>query len=503
MNLSRYPLYLVLMIQTALAMLVPAAHAFYTGEATEGRSFLYASILIVLLSAFISIAVRKEVVKEISQRNQLLILLGAFAGLPFFMAIPFHEASGSITFFEAYFEMASSFTTTGATLFTDQYAYSMTQHLWRAEVAWLGGYIMLVAAAAMLAPMNLGGYEVIGASSDAKDQGRLTESAIREGAMGRIGRWSQKIFPIYAGVTLLLWIGLYATGQDVTVALIHAMSVLSTSGISAVGGFDNITFSFGAEALVCIFMLAGLSRLTLLPDEPHGRGLKDDIEIRLGVLIVVTVPTLLLLRHWVAAIEYGDTETALSSIKALWGGLFTSVSFLNTTGFISGEWTEIALWSGLGAPGMLLAGMAVVGGGVATTAGGVKLLRVFALFGQGKREMDRLVYPHSIGQSGSRARRITREGTRIAWVFFMLYALSIAGVMTALSLTGVHFEQAAILAVSALSTTGPLAEVASSWYFTYDSLDTVAQAILIVTMIVGRLEALALIALFNRDFWRG
>ena len=33
--------------------------------------------------------------------------------------------------------------------------------------------------------------------------------------------------------------------------------------------------------------------------------------------------------------------------------------------------------------------------------------------------------------------------------------------------------------------------------------DTVAQAILIVTMIVGRLEALALIALFNRDFWRG
>jgi len=488
------------MIQTGLAMLVPAAYAFTVGEASEGRSFLYAGILMILLSAFIGIAVKKEIVSEISQRNQLLILLGAFVGLPFFMAVPFHDSVGAITFFEAYFEMVSSFTTTGATLFSDPYEYSLTQHLWRAEVAWLGGYIILVAAASILAPMNLGGYEVIGASSEA--QGRLTERAVREGASGRIGRWSQKIFPVYAGVTLLLWVGLYATGQDVTVALIHAMSVLSTSGISPVGGFDSIPFGFGAEFLVCIFMLAGLSRLTLLPDDPQGRGLKDDIEIRLGILIVITVPTLLLLRHWVATIEYGDTETALSSVKALWGGLFTSVSFLTTMGFVSAEWNEIALWSGLGAPGMLLAGLAVVGGGVATTAGGVKLLRVFALFGQGKREMDKLVYPNSIGQGGSRSRRITREGTRIAWVFFMLYALSIASVMTALSLIGVRFEQAAILAVSALSTTGPLAEVASSWYFSYDMLEPAAQAILIVTMVVGRLEALALIALFNRDFWR-
>lgn len=502
MNLSKYPLFLVLMIQTGIAMLVPAVHAFAIGEAGEGRSFLYASILMVLLSVFIGIAVKKEVVRSMSQRNQLLILLGSFLGLPFFMAVPFHEAVGSITFFEAYFEMASSFTTTGATLFSDPLEYSLTQHLWRAEVAWLGGYVILVAAASILAPMNLGGYEVIGASSEIRDQGRLSESAVREGANGRIGRWSQKIFPIYLGATLLLWVGLFATGQDVTVALIHAMSVLSTSGISPVGGFDSVPFSFGAELLVCIFMLAGLSRLSLLPDDPQGQGLKGDIEIRLGLLIVIAVPLLLLLRHWVAAIEYGDTETALTSIKALWGGLFTSVSFLTTTGYVSAEWTEIALWSGLGAPGMLLAGLAIVGGGVATTAGGVKLLRVFALFGQGKREMDKLVFPNSIGQGGSKARRITREGTRIAWVFFMLYALSIAGVMTALALTGVRFEQAAILAVSALSTTGPLAEVASSWHFSYDMLEPVAQGILIVTMIVGRLEALALIALFNRDFWR-
>ena len=502
MTLSKYPIFLVLMIQTGLAMLLPAFHAFAVQSATEARSFLYASILLILASVFIGIAVRKVEVPEISQRNQLLILLGSFVVLPMFMAVPFQDAVQKITDLEAYFEMASSFTTTGASLFSDPREYTLSQHLWRAEVAWLGGYVILVAAASILAPMHLGGYEVIGASGGFKDQGRLTASAVREGASGRIGRWSSKIFPIYTGVTALLWFGLVMTGQDVTVALIHAMSVLSTSGISAVGGFVGGEFNFLTEILVAIFALAGLSRLTLLPDGNQPKALLKDTEIRFGIVIVVIVPTLLLLRHWAAAIEYGDTETIQTSLRAFWGGLFTSISFLTTTGFVSSEWHEISLWSGLGSPGILLAGLAVIGGGVATTAGGVKLLRVFALFGQGKREMDKLVYPNSVGQSGSRVQRITREGTRIAWVFFMLYALSIAGVMTVLSFLGVEFEQAAILAVSALSTTGPLAEVASTDGFSYGSLPTSAQLVLVVTMIVGRLEALALIALFNREFWR-
>jgi len=503
MTLSKYPIFLVLMIQTGFAMLLPAFHAFSLQSPTEARSFLYASILLILASVFIGIAVKKVEVAEISQRNQLLMLLGSFVVLPMFMAIPFQDAVQTISYLEAYFEMASSFTTTGASLFADPAEYTISQHLWRAEVAWLGGYVILVAAASILAPMHLGGYEVIGASGDLKGQGRLTAAAVREGARGRIGRWSSKIFPIYTGVTALLWFGLVMTGQEVTVAAIHAMSVLSTSGISAVGGFDRDQFTFLPEVLVCIFALAGLSRLTLLPDSKQTKGLFHDTEIRLGILIVVFVSTLLLLRHWAASIEYGDSETILTSLRVFWGGLFTSVSFLTTTGFVSYEWQEVALWSGLGSPGILLAGLAVVGGGVATTAGGVKLLRVFALFGQGKREMDKLVFPNSVGQSGSRGQRIAREGTRIAWVFFMLYALSMAGVMTILAFLGIEFEQAAILAVSALSTTGPLAQVASADQFSYGSLSSAAQLVLIATMIVGRLEALALIALFNRDFWRG
>ena len=499
MFLSRYPLFLVLVFQTGLAMLVPSVHALALGEFSESRIFFYAALLLILVASFVGIALQKHTRSALSQRDQLLILFGAFVGLPLLMAIPFQEAAGNLTYFEAYFEMVSSFTTTGASIFADPKAISLTLHLWRAEVAWLGGYVMLVAAAAILAPMHLGGYEVLGAMKGTRDLGRLTQSEVREGANARIGRWSQKIFPVYFGLTMILWFGLFVTGQDVTVALSHAMSILSTSGISPLGGLENTPTGVLPEFLMFVFLFAGLSRMTLLPDHPQGQGLWHDREFRIGVAVILLVPTLILARHWLAALDAADG----SLVGAIWGGVFTTLSFLTTTGFVSQNWSMASAWSGHGTMEIVLIGLAIVGGGVATTAGGVKLLRVYALFGQGMREMDRLVFPSAIGQGGIRGRRITREGTHIAWIFFMLFAVTLAVVMTGLSLLGVGFEQAAILAVSALSTTGPLATYAGVEPILIGELQPLAQAILMATMVIGRLEALALIALFNPDFWRG
>ena len=95
-----------------------------------------------------------------------------------------------------------------------------------------------------------------------------------------------------------------------------------------------------------------------------------------------------------------------------------------------------------------------------------------------------------------------KQGAHIAWVFFMLFAISITLVMGALALTGVQFETAMVLAVAALSTTGPLAHVAGEYPIAYSGVPDSAKAILAAAMILGRLEALALIALFNPEFWR-
>jgi trk system potassium uptake protein TrkH len=125
---------------------------------------------------------------------------------------------------------------------------------------------------------------------------------------------------------------------------------------------------------------------------------------------VVVLPTLLFMRHWLGALEVETVANFGDALQALWGSAFTVLSFLTTTGFVSDSWVAAQTWSGLQTPGLLLVGLVLMGGGVATTAGGVKLLRVYALYKHGVREMAKLIYPHSVGGAGRLGRRIRREG---------------------------------------------------------------------------------------------
>ena len=174
--------------------------------------------------------------------------------------------------------------------------------------------------------------------------------------------------------------------------------------------------------------------------------------------LVVLVPVGLFLRHWIGALEVDAANDPLTALAALWGGVFTVMSFLTTTGFESASWEVARNWSGLATPGLILMGLALVGGGVATTAGGVKLLRVYALYKHGVREMERLAIPASVGGDGPVARRMRRHGAYYAWIFFMLFAISIAAVMLALSLSGLEFEPALVLTIAQLVDHRPTCE---------------------------------------------
>ena len=95
-----------------------------------------------------------------------------------------------------------------------------------------------------------------------------------------------------------------------------------------------------------------------------------------------------------------------------------------------------------------------------------------------------------------------RQGAQVAWVFFMLFALSIGVVTMALSLSGLNFETSTLFAIASLSTTGPMPGTAGSVVLYWSDLDNWAKSVVAVAMIVGRLETLAIIALLNPAFWR-
>jgi len=282
------------------------------------------------------------------------------------------------------------------------------------------------------------------------------------------------------------------------------MSIMSTSGISPVGGLKGSTSGIGGEMLMFLFFIFAISRHTLLHERDGQalRKLKSDKEINLMLVCLITLTVLLFFRHWFGALEVDAHTDFKTAISALWGSMFTVLSFMTTTGFESIAWQEARNWSGLGSTGLILMGVAIMGGGVATTAGGIKLLRVYALIKHGQREVARLSHPSSVGGSSSRARVIRREGAYVAWVFVMLFTLSLGVIALALSLAGLGFNDSLIYAVAGLTTTGPIVQIASESGQNYAHISDAAKGILMVAMVLGRLEALAAIALFNPNYWR-
>ena len=497
------PLPVLLLALTGLAMFVPALHANIIGDFGVWRAFLYAGLFTLTLTGFVAIAVANHVPRD-PVHSQFRALILAYILLPPVMTLPMFWAVPDTRIFNLWFEMVSSFTTTGATLYDIPGRLTPSIHLWRGLVGWFGGFFTLVTAIAILAPMNLGGFEVLAPRA-------IGRQVVSGGQITRLSDPSERLthhavvlFPAYALATLVLWLGMVMTGEDGLVALMHSMAVLSTSGITSQAGQSALSSGLLAEAMMAVGLVLALSRRTLpgLLRSDQRTPLAQDSELRMGFGLALGIPAVLGLYHWVGSIGQPAPEASLSALPALWGAFFTTLSFLTTTGFESQYWQETRLWSGISTPGMILLGLAIMGGGVATTAGGVKLLRVYALMRLGMREIDRLNYPSSVAGGGTLARKLRGEGAFMAFVFFMLFALTLGVSNLALAMAGIGFDRAVVLSVAALTTTGPLANAASDVTRGYADLSDAAKAILAVTMVLGRLEALALLAFILPTGWR-
>lgn len=497
-RLLHLPLIVLFMGIGAVAMLVPAFHALAQGEERISRTFLYGAVGFTLISAMIGISTSSHRIAN-PARSQLASLAGAYLVLPIMLAIPFHQTVRDTTFFNAWFEMVSCLTTTGATVYDSPGRLDPSLHLWRVLVGWLGGLLVLVGAAAILAPMDLGGAEVI----SGRVPGRGKGTSLRGDPGARLVRHAVTLLPVYAGLTLLLWIALRVSGMEAFLAFCLALSTLSSSGITPGVGLPASGAGIVGEALIFAFLAIGLSR-RFLPGAvlvDRTRPLLRDHEIQTGGAILLTVPVVLFAVHWLSDAPEG-AQTLSAMLRALWGALFMTLSFLTTAGLESAEWAGTRMWAGLGNPGLVLVGLAIIGGGIATTTGGVKLLRVFALFSQGRGELQRIIHPSAVQGGGEGDRRLREEGAFAAWVFFVLYGLTLAVTMALLTLFNLSFDDALVLAVASISTTGPLAALAADVPIRYADLTVPVKSVLAAAMVLGRMEVLAILALLAPSAWR-
>lgn len=537
-RLARLPLILLLAAIGGLAMIVPAVQALALGDTRLAGLFGESAAGVLLLVTLVALAADATPVQHRVWRGHggLASLAAGFTLLPGLLALPMALALPDTGWLNAWWEMLSCLTTTGASLY-DPALLPTPLHLWRGLVGWLGGLMTLAAAVAILAPLQVGGFELVSAPLSPASQ---TSSGLegKRSPRHRTGRgvpvmhpesWrmlraGRALLPLYAGATVALWTGLAALGEGALPALMRAMGTVSTSGVSSVPGSVGARPGIAGEVLVLLVLGLALSRRFW----PGGdilrtsRRLRDDPELLIAAAAVGFVAVIVLLRHAVGAVERGAATDPASlpgalgnSLAILWGAGFTALSYLTTTGWTSTDWQGAVTWSGLQEPGLILAGLAIIGGGAATAAGGVKLLRVAALARHGAHEMERIVHPAAVAGGGPTWRRLRTAGAFLAFVSFMLFAVGLAVIMLLVTLQDVEFETASVLGIAALTNTGPLmqavavspalgggAGIAGAPWEGWAGLPGPTKGVLALAMVVGRLEIVAVLALFSPGYWR-
>ena len=142
-------------------------------------------------------------------------------------------------------------------------------------------------------------------------------------------------------------------------------------------------------------------------------------------------------------------------------------------------------------------GLCLFGGGVATTAGGVKLLRISILFSAFSNETGKLLHPSSVTVKKNNSMKDLEISVFMAWVFFMLFLGSTATLTIILAVFDLRFEDALLLAVACLSTPGPIIEVVEINNFFITDLSIFSKIALIIGMVLGRLEILVALSLIT------
>jgi len=470
-----------------------------SGDLRVAKVFLASAVVLLLTGTFcaISLANRR---RELTIFDQLVGLAATFALAPLMTAMPVYLLIDDLSLSDAYVEFVSCFTTTGGAL-TDIPATEGIVHFWRAEVAWLGGLLMWGAAVAIFRPLDLGGFESV--QHGGFGPAAHLSSRRKHRARSYLNSTILKLAPLYMAVTAVLWGLLLLAGFEPFPAVVVAMSTVSTSGITVGDTALPASAGFWGEFWILLFMLLALSRIVATGSVRRLGSLSfvRDPEINLAAMLIAATLAAALLFEWHELVrEYNNSGLRHVAFNC-WGIIFTAVSYLTTTGFGSAHWPFATVSGQYGLPDMILMTLAMLGGGVATTAGGIKLLRIYLLFNRSRHEVHRIVMPQSSLSRGSYGKVLRTEGASLAWIFIVLLALSFAALFIYLSARGLEFEAAMTVTAAMLTTTGPLVGETLGSDFDLQDLDMVSRLILAFAMIVGRLELLVFVFIAGRLEW--
>lgn len=471
--------YIVLFV--ALLMVLPTVLSIYYGETVALFGFLVTLTVMVLLSLVtILILSRWKEKITIGPKESYLFVTLAWVLISTFGALPLYISKVYPTFAGCFFEIMSGFTTTGATLLDNVEGVYKSILFWRNMTNWLGGMGIVVLFVALLPAFGAKGTALVGAESVGPTKDKLTPQ-IRHTALA--------LWLIYFALSILETILLLLGGLD----LFNATTV--TFGTMGAAGFSPTNLSILSyhspyvEWVCIIFMFLAGSNFALYFKILKGQFSKvfKDGEFKLYASIVLFASLAIAINLFV--------NTGLRLLDAFRDGLFQVTSFITTTGFYSTKYESWPVFSKL-----ILFALCFVGGCAGSAGGGIKVIRIAAIFKLGTSSIKKRLHPNAVTTVKIGQDTYSENVLSSICGFIGMYLITFCLGAIVISLAGQDILTTISSTILALGNIGiGLGGIGTE--FSFSIFPSWAHWVFSFLMMVGRLELFTVYALFTRDFW--
>ena len=425
---------------------------------------LATSLVIALIFYKIKVTEKKPSIFE----KILTVFLG-YVLLPLILSIPFYFSIYNLTFLNSLFEAVSGFTSTGFTIFDEINYMDQGLILWRSSIQWIGGLYFL--------------FSIIFLIDIYDDSLKKSLTNFLSFNSSEILKQTIKIFSLYSGLTLSIFIILNITGIRSFNSLNLAMTVISSGGFLPTNDLSSILINntqiiiFSLLMLVSFFSIFFIYNLIFLRDK-NLNFFYEDIHLLFYFLIIVTI--------FFIFFSYDNNF---------------SYSFLSLVSSISNIGISLNLdQTNLNFVYLILV---IIGGSFFSTSSGLRFLKVYSLIKYSLNQILSFSKPNNIFINKLIFSKINFDFKEINKYFLtvIIFVISLFFLTSILNISNISFENSFKLSILTLMNT-----VNSSAYgiseFSFQDLHFTTKFFIIFFMIIGRVELLSLLLVAKKFLFK-
>lgn len=395
----------------------------------------YFLISLILMVFFGYMAYRKKATDLVlSPKDGLFIVSSAWLIVSLFGALPFY-LSHYLSYVDAFFEIVSGFTTTGASIIPNIELFPRSLILWRSVTHWIGGMGILVFTISLLPRLGVGGFQIFKAESPGPIAGKIEP---------RIADTAKRLYIIYIGITVVLFFLLVLGKMTPFDALIHTLGVAGTGGFSSKANSIGAYSGYYIPIIMSIFMMVYGTNFSVyyqLSQKKYKSILKND-EVRLYYLIIIVA---------VLGITWNLYSNHYGSLgQSVKDSFFQVTSLMSTSGFSN---TDYDLWPSFSK--FILYALMFTGACAGSTAGGMKIVRISIVFKLIAREIGKVVHPNAVIPVTLEGKALKDEVVMGVTAFISVYLMIFVFSSALVTMSGLDVLSSCSAVTTMLSNVGP------------------------------------------------